>query len=36
MKKLILTILTATMLFSCNTNPKTETIKEIKSHNIVK
>ena len=36
MKKLILTILTATMLFSCNTKPKTETVEDIKSDKIVK
>ena len=36
MKKLILTIITATMLFSCNTKPKTETVEDIKSDKIVK
>lgn len=36
MKKLILTILTATILFSCNTKTKTETVEDIKSDKIVK
>jgi len=36
MKKLLLSIFTATMLFSCNTSTKTETLKDIKSDKIVK
>ena len=36
MKKLILTIITATMLFSCNSKTKTETVEDIKSDTIVK
>ena len=36
MKKLLLFIVTATMLFSCNTGTKTETLEEIKSDKIVK
>jgi hypothetical protein len=36
MKKLILTIITATMLFSCNSKTKTETVEDIKSDKIVK
>jgi len=36
MKKLILTIITATMLFSCNSKIKTEIVEDIKSDTIVK
>jgi len=36
MKKLLLSIFTATMLFSCNTSTKTETLEDIKSDKIVK
>jgi hypothetical protein len=36
MKKLLLFIVTATMLFSCNTSTKTETVEDIKSDTIVK
>ena len=36
MKKLLLFIVTATMLFSCNTGTKTETLEDIKSDKIVK
>ena len=36
MKKLILSIVGATMLFSCNTNTKTETVEDIKSDKMVK
>ena len=35
MKKLLLFIVTATMLFSCNTGTKTETLEDIKSDKIV-
>jgi len=36
MKKLLLSMVTATMLFSCNTVTKTETLEDIKSDKIVK
>lgn len=36
MKKLLLILVTATMLFSCNTSTKTETVEDIKSDTIVK
>jgi len=36
MKKLLLLLVTATMLFSCNTSTKTETVEDIKSDTIVK
>ena len=36
MKKLLLFIVTATMLFSCNTGTKTETLEDIKSDKIIK
>ena len=36
MKKLLLFIVTATMLFSCNTGTKTEKLEDIKSDKIVK
>ena len=36
MKKLILSAVAATLLFSCNTTPKTETVEDIKAEKIVK
>ena len=36
MKKLLLSIVTATMLFSCNSKIKTEIVEDIKSDTIVK
>ena len=36
MKKFILSVVAATVLFSCNTSPKTETVEDIKSDKIVK
>ena len=36
MKKLLLSVITATMLFSCNNNTKTETVEDLKSDKIVK
>jgi hypothetical protein len=36
MKKIILSVVTATMLFSCNTSTKTETVEDIKAEKIVK
>jgi hypothetical protein len=36
MKKIILSAVAAILFFSCNTNPKTETIEDIKSEKIVR
>ena len=36
MKKILLSIITATILFSCNTSTKTETVEDIKSDKIIK
>jgi hypothetical protein len=36
MKKLLLSVITATMLFSCNNGTKTETVEDLKSDKIVK